>query len=322
MRRGLTCAVLLAFGLAAVVPGLLAAKPVRADDSLFQPQPFTMNGTVSKVDVDRDRVTFTGDDGRRYTLDTSQCDITLPDSNRAGLTADLVPGNRVHVVGHLLSSSIAEVDQLRVLDDAPRPTTRATRPRTTPQEVYGASVPIDFRGTVDSIDTDRGAFVVRVKDHSRTVLLADNTDVAGMHLPDPSLFPVKSGDRVTVAGFLQPDGNVLAGVVSLSRTVALPPAPAVAPRPPSLVGRVSSTSNRYTGRDIKIRLNGNGREVKIKVPHGVVIRREGRAISVHDLSGDDVVRVMGAYDGNDFRATRIDVLGSASEAGRSGFSRL
>ena len=277
MRRGLTCAVLLALGLSAVVPDGTVSKPVRADDSPFQSQPFTMNGTIAKVDVDRDRVTFNGDDGKRYTLDTSQCDITLPDGNRAGLTADLAPGNRVHVVGHLLSSSIAEVDQLRLLGDPDRPATRPTRPRTLPQDGDSAPIPIDFRGTVDSIDTDRGAFVVRVKDHTRTVLLADNTDVSGLHLPDPSVFPVKPGDRVTVAGFLQPDGNVLAGVVSLSRTVALPPVPAVSPRPPSLVGRVSSTSNRYTGRDIKIRLSGNSREVKIRVPHGVVIRRDGRA---------------------------------------------
>ena len=305
-------------------PNLLAPQPAVADDAPFQSQSFAMDGVIKAVDVDRDRVTFQGSDGKPYTLDTSQSDITLVDGNKAGMTADLSPGNRVRVTGHLLSSSIAEVDQLRVLDDTRAPAPRPARPRGPQGGAEAAPVPIDFRGTVDSVGTRQGAFVVRVKDHTRTVLLADNTDVSGMKLPDPNVFPVKVGDRVTVAGVLQPDGDVLAGVLSLSRDVPFPAAPPLppAPRTPTLVGRVWSTSNRYTSRDIKIHLDESGREVKIKVPRNIPIRRDGRPISVHDLSDNDEVRVTGAYDGSDFRATRIDVLGPANDASRGGYSRL
>lgn len=323
MRKEIASLTLLLLGLTAAVPTLMAAKPALADDAPFQSQTFAMDGVVKAVDVDRDRVTLQGSDGKAYTLDTSQSDITLIDGNKAGMTADLSPGNRVHVTGHLLSSSIAEVDQLRVLDNTRPSLTRPTSPRGSQDGVGAAPVPIDFRGTVASVDTRRGAFVVQVKDHTRTVLLADNTDVSGMKLPNPTLFPVNVGDRVTVAGLLQPDGDVLAGVLSLSRDVPFPAAaPPPAPRTPSVVGRVWATSNRYTSRDIKIHLDENGREVKIKVPRGIPIRRNGRPISVHDLSDNDEVRVTGVYDGSDFRATRIDVLGPANDANRGSFSRL
>ena len=84
-------------------------------------------------------------------------------------------------------------------------------------------------------------------------------------------------------------------------------------RAPVLLGRVSSTSNRFTSRDIKIHLDGNNREVKVKVPRGIPISRDGQAISIHDLKGDDKVRVSGDYDGNDFRASKIEVVRSPEQ---------
>ena len=156
MRKGIACAALLGLGLTTVAPSLTAPKPALADDAPFQSQPFAMDGVVKAVDVDRDRVTFQGSDGKPYTLDTSQSDITLVDGNKAGMTADLSPGNRVHVSGHLLSSSIAEVDQLRVLDDTRPPAPRPASPRGPQGGAEAAPVPIDFRGTVDSVDTQPG----------------------------------------------------------------------------------------------------------------------------------------------------------------------
>ncbi len=95
------------------------APGARAADYPYQSQPFVLDGVISHVDADRDRVIFSGDDGKTYTLDTSQSEITLLDGNRAGMTPDLSPGMRVHVSGRLLSAGIAEVDQMRVLDDCP-----------------------------------------------------------------------------------------------------------------------------------------------------------------------------------------------------------
>ncbi|MBV9849107.1 MAG: hypothetical protein JO250_05395, partial [Armatimonadetes bacterium] len=73
------------------------------------------------------------------------------------------------------------------------------------------------------------------------------------------------------------------------------------------VGRVTQQSNRYTSRDIKIRV-AEDHEVKVHVPSGTPITRDGRPISVHELTKDDVVRISGASDGDDFRADRITVI--------------
>jgi hypothetical protein len=288
-----------------VRPALPAA---RADYVPFQSRQFVMDGVITQVDGNRDRLVIHGDDGRSYTLDTSQADITLRDGNRAGMTSDLAAGMRVHVTGRLISVGIAEVGALRVLEPA-RPAPARPHGPVVPQGADAAAAAgedIQLRGTVDTIDTRRGVFVVRVRDHTRTIYLAGDTDLSGLALRDAGRFPVKRGDRVTVAGRLQPDGGVLAGAVSLSRTISLPIGGA--PRPDRvLFGRITSVSSRFTGRDIKIRL-ADDREVKVKVGRGLTIRRDGRPISVHDLRGEDDVRVTGSFDGSDFKADRIDVL--------------
>lgn len=294
-----------------------------ADNYPFQGHAFVMNGTISQVDGNRDRVIFNGDNGHRYTLDTSDSDITLSNGKRAGVTPDLSPGMRIHVSGKLLSASIAEVMQLRVLETplTPRPKHPEVS-QTVPAVPQGPDDPdaITLRGTVDTVNTQQGSFVVLVKDHSRTILLADDTDLNGLGRIDPGAFPVKPGDRVTVAGKLQPNGDVLAGALSYSRTLAFPPSASSLPAG-VLLGHISSTSNRYTNRDIKIRLDDD-REVTIKVPHGIPIHREGASISVHDLRSEDQVRVTGSYDRGDFRATRIDVTHPVEVTPSPGFSRL
>lgn len=284
-----------------VCVGLTAPCAAQTDASPYQSRPFVMDGLISHVDVDRERVVLNGDDGKTYTLDTAEADITLMDGNRAGMTPDLARGMRVHASGRQIASGIAEVERLRVLNTA-RPDT----PR--PRSAAPVGAEIELRGTVASVDTRNGTFVVRVQNHTRTILLADDTDLSGMAMSDPERFPVKIGDRVTVAGRLQPDGGVLAGAISLSKTIALPAANV--PTDHVLVGQISSPSSRYTSRDIKIWLSDD-REVKIKVPRGIPIRRDGRAISVHDLHDNDRVRVTGSYGGSDFKAQRIDVLHQA-----------
>jgi hypothetical protein len=303
LRTKLICFALLAVGLVGSVSMPGAAQ---TNTSPYRSRPFVMDGVITQVDGRRDRLVITGSNGRAYTLDMAEADITLLDGNRAGMTPDLSRGMRVHVTGRQISSGIAEVGQLRVLEPPPPAFSRPRGP-VVPQGPAALAVgeDIQLRGTVDTIDTRRGVFVIRVRDHTRAIYLAGDTDLSGLALRDPARFPVKPGDRVTVAGRLQPDGGVLAGAVSLSRTLTLPVGVTHPDR--ILFGRITSTSNRFTSRNIKIRLADN-REVKIKVRRGLVIRRGGRPISVHDLRDGDDVRVTGSFDGRDFKADRLDVL--------------
>lgn len=303
MRTKLICLALLTVGLGGSLPAPCAAQ---ANGAPFQSRPFVTDGVVAHVDSTHDRLIMNRDNRQPCLLDTSEAGITLLDGNRAGMTPDLSPGMRVHVTGRQISSGLVEVAQLRVLEPGRSAPARPRGP-VIPQrpDAAAAGEDIQLRGTVDTVDTRRGAFVVRVRDHTRTIYLAGSTDLSGMARPDAGRFPVKSGDRVSVAGRLQPDGGVLAGVVSLSKTITLP---AGAPRPDRvLFGRITSVSNRFTSRDIKIRL-ADDRELKVKVRRGLSVRRDGRPISVHDLRGGDDVRVTGSFDGSDFKADRIDVL--------------
>ena len=266
----------------------------------FGSRPFVTDGVVAHVDSTHDRLIINRDNGRPCLLDTSEADITLPDGSQS---VTLSPGMRVHVMGRQISSGLVEVAQLRVLKpgkpNAPRP------PGPPAPQGTATGEDIQLRGTVDTIDTRRGAFVVRIRDHTRTIYLAGATDLSGMGLHDPNRFPVKPGDRVSVAGRLQPEGGVLAGAVSLSRVITLP---AAAPLPSRvLFGRITSVGTRFTGRDIKILL-ADRREIKVKVGRGLSVRRDGRLISVHDLRGGDDVRATGSFDGSDFKADRVDVL--------------
>jgi len=296
--------------LAGLMLGGFAAPPARAQAYPTSARAFATDGVLTRVDADHDRATLAGDDGRTYTLDLSGADITLIDGNRAGMTPDLARGMRVYVGGRLLAAGIAEVAQVRVLGVAtlPAPHSVLASPADPPPGVF------TVRGTVTAVDAGRGTFVLRVNGHTRTIFLADNTDVSELTARGGRSFPVNPGERVTVAGGLQPDGNVLAGLLSSRPDVDYSRLPVALDR--VLLGRVSSRSSRYGGsRDIKIRLDGSDREVKVKVPRSIPIQRDGRAISVHDLRNDDTLRVSGVYDGGDFRAARIIVLRSVEDAG-------
>ena len=87
----------------------------------------------------------------------------------------------------------------------------------------------------------------------------------------------------------------------------VPMAPPIDESPHQLIGRVTHESDKLLSRDIRIRTEG-GREVTVHVPHESRVVRDGRPISVHELMGGDVLRVVGSYDDDGFRASRIDVL--------------
>ena len=295
----------------------------RSDPLPFEPKPFVQSGVLEKIDDERDRVIFRADTGQRYTLDMTDSAISLANTTRHGTLPDLRPGMRVYVSGQLLSPNIAEAMQVRVLGSKTiRPTPRAIP---APRPTSDSPGIFTVRGNVKAVDVQRGSFVLSVQEHTRTILLADDTDLVGLGKAEPQKFPVKIGDRVTVAGALQPDGTVLAGAISFSRDIVLPVRTLLprsqASQSQTLVGRVSSTSDRYSSRDIKIRLEDD-QEVKVKVPRGVAIRRDGQPISVHDLRGGDLLRVSGKYEGEDFRASHMEVVPDDGNAGVSGGARL
>lgn len=164
---------------------------------------------------------------------------------------------------------------------------------------------LKVRGTVVAVDLRRGAFTLRVNGRERSVYITPDTNISALGPGVAGKFPAATGQRLSAAGPLQPDGSVLAGLLTPSRDFTY----ASATDQPNriLFGRISSRSGRLRGRDIKIH-GADGMEVKVKVAHDVLIRRAGRPISVHDLSGDDDIRVVGTRDGQDIKAARIDVL--------------
>jgi hypothetical protein len=318
---------LLAIGLATLQ--IAPARSAEGVDSYpFQgDQNFRTDGVVTMVDPDRDRVTITAPDGRHYNLDTSDTHIKLLLTDEPGDTGDLVVGMHIRVSGRLLGTDVVAADQINV-----QPYTGASPPQAPqPPEEPAATVPppaspapapsvdtgrhIELRGTVESVDDDLGLLVVHVRDHSRTVYVDNHTDLTAVPSPDDSHIGVHSGDRVTVQGTLRGDGGVTAAAISLTRGQAVakaPPFARYAGDEHHLVGRVSRESDKYSTRDIKVRLDP-GHDVTVHVPHDVQVLRGGRPISVHELTVEDVVRVVGSYDGSDFVATRIDVLQTYSD---------
>jgi len=298
---------------------------------------FTLEATLTKVDVERDRLSLTADNGRKYVADAYDVKITLLDRPGKGEVGDLVPGMRVRIRGYLLSADIIAADRLRVLPLAAStaekkpPVAKAPldeRPSSivkTPQDTrppaqktakvpaatgrYYHPEPIRMRGTVDSVDDATGTIVIRVKDHTRTVLVSSTTDLTDITDVDDTHIGINPGDRITVQGTLQQNGTVKATGISRSRNIEK-----VATRPVKqadtdhqVIGHISRTSSKLSDRDIKI-VTRPGQEVEVQVGRGVPVLRHGERISVHDLTRDDIVRVEGDYDGDGFKATQVEVL--------------
>ena len=164
---------------------------------------------------------------------------------------------------------------------------------------------LTVRGTVEAIDLRHVSFVLRVQTHTRIIYLTEYTDTTGLGRAASGLIPVQPNERVTVGGFLQPNGTVLGGLLTHSIQRDYQPPPGVPDR--ILFGMISGTSDKLRGRDIKLRA-ADGTEIKVKVGRGVPVARAGQPISVHDLSRRDETRIVGTQDGTDLKAARVDVL--------------
>lgn len=262
-------------------------------------QQVTLAGTLRRVEAGPHAALFAGDDGRQYVLDLSQAKIVLPN----GVKVPLTPGTRGLVSGLGNTDGSITVSRFQAVSAS-----IVTAPTPNVPE------PLDFtvRGTVEAIDLERGAFVLRINTHTRTVFVTPDTDISGLPAAGTG-FPVQPGQRVTVGGSLQPEGTVLAGLLTTKEDVNYH---TLGDQPDRILfGTVSSPANKYGHRDIKIRIaDGGGTEAKIVIPRGIPVRRLGSQISVYDLSRRDSVRVTGRLAGTEFRAGRIDVLAPPPEA--------
>lgn len=273
-------------------------------------QQVTFAGTVKRVEAGPQAALFTGDNGQEFVLDLSRAKVLLPSGMKS-----LMPGQRGTVSGRGNSDGSIAVSRFQVLPPPPIPA---------PVAAVAEPLDVTVRGTVEVVNFETGSFVLRVNTHTRTVFVTPDTDVSGLGLAAPGLFPIQPGRRVTVGGALQPNGTLLAGVLA-GKDLNYQTAPSQANR--VLFGTVSSPANKLRGRDFRIRL-AEGTEVKIGSQRGIPARRSGRQISIYDLNRRDQVRVTGRLRGTDLEAARVDVLapppgaapaGDAPAAGRPGF---
>ena len=297
---------LLSVGLTAFVllGGFCGAAHTQTHSDSISEQHITIAGTLKRVETGLHGVTLTGDDGKDYPLDISHAQITLPSGRSA-----LMPGMRAVVSGRLNLGGSITAGRLQAFPAA------LPIPPAAPPIAAAGGEPLDLtvRGTVEVVDLERGSFVLRVSAHTRIVFVTEDTDTSGLGLVAAGRFPVQPGQRVTVGGALQPNGTVLAGLLTAKENVNYLTA---AGRPNRvLIGAVSSAPNKLFSRDFKVRTaDGGGIETKIQVPHGIPIRRMGRSISVYDLSRRDTVRITGRINDSEFQAARIDVLAPSPDA--------
>ncbi len=254
-------------------------------------QQVTFAGIVKRVEAGPHAALFTGDNGQDFVLDLSQAKILLPDGVKS-----LAPGQRGTVSGRGNSDGSIAVRRFQILPPPPIPALVAAAPE---------PLDVTVRGTVEAVNFEAGSFVLRVNTHTRTVFVTPDTVISGLGPAASSAFPVQPGRRVTVGGALQPNGTLLAGVLTAKEDLDYGTAANQANR--ILFGTVSSPANKLRGRGFRVRL-ADGTEIKIGSPHSIPIRRTGRLISVYDLNRRDQVRVTGRLHGADFEATRVDVL--------------
>ena len=279
--------------------GVCSAAP--APPVAIAGQQVTFAGTIRRVEAGPHAALFTGDNGQDFVLDLSQAKIILPSGIKS-----LSPGQRGTVSGRGNSDGSIAVSRFQILLAPPVPIPIAAVPE---------PLDITVRGTVETVNFETGSFVLRVNTHTRTVFVTPDTAISGLGPAASGAFPVQPGRRVTVGGALQPNGTLLAGVLTVREDLDYQTAPVQANR--VLFGTVSSPANKLRGRDFRIRL-ADGTEVKIGSPHSVPVRRTGRLVSVYDLSRRDQVRVTGRLRGIDFEAVRVDVLAPPPDAAPAG----
>lgn len=330
-RRGGMRAIMAVMGL--VLPYGPSVSRADSQYPLQATNDFTVSGTLTAVDPERQRLTLKTGDGHVYSVDAYDTKIVIPQRAEKAEVGDLVAGMQVRLKGYLLSRDIIAADQLRVLPLAGSGAVTANRPASDPDSVtsrrevapvvpasrrpqavvptprYYHPEPIRLRGTVDSVDDVHGTLMVRVGDHSRLVYVNSTTDLTDIQDVDDAHMGINVGDRITVRGLLRVDGSVRATVISRSKNIdqVVTKIEREADNDNQIIGQISKESDKYSNRNIKVLIRP-GREVEVEVGHNVPIIRDGRRISVHDLTKDDVVRVEGGYDGNDFKADHIAVV--------------
>lgn len=260
-------------------------------------QQVTFAGTVKRVEAGPQAALFTGDNGQDFVLDLSRAKILLPSGIKS-----LAPGQRGTVSGLGNSDGSIAVSRFQILPPLPAAALAAAVPE---------PLDVTVRGTVEAVNFETGAFVLRVNTHTRTVFVTPDTDASGLGPAASGAFPVQPGRRVTVGGALQPNGTLLAGVLTAKEDLDYVTAASQANR--VLFGMVSSPANKLRGRDFRIRL-ADGTEVKVGSLHSISVRRAGRLISIYDLNRRDQVRVTGRQRGADFEAARVDVLAPPPDA--------
>ena len=275
-----------------------AAIRLEADSYPYQGQSgFTISGKILTVDAARDLVTLRADDGSAYTVDTMGSQIDLTVSSTPGDIDDLQRDMRVHVSGNLLSGNLIAANRVQVLPNAAPvvPVSSKIIPRTT--VMTEQRLPIALRGTVLSVDNSEGSFDVHIQDHMRTVYVSSQTRFPNIFVPGKDV-PLHPGDRVSVDGKLESDGSVTAAVVHMVQPIK---------DVHELIGKVTTQSNALYTRDLQVKLD-SGAVFKIDVPRDIPINKGDDEISVHDLTTDDVIKIEGAFDGDKFVASSIDVL--------------
>jgi hypothetical protein len=253
---------------------------------------FNVTGKISSVDSDNDQLTVVTDDGTTYTIDTRGAQFKLRVQDPSADIDDLTRDMRVHITGNLLSGNLIAANQVDVL-----PAVGAHSlpfKATTPSE---QRLPISLLGTVVNVDNAEGSFDVHIKSHERTIYVSSETRFPNIFVPGRNI-PLNPGDRVSVEGKLETDGTVSAAIVRLSQSIHTVH---------QLIGKVTTESSPLYSRDLRIRLD-SGPVIIIKVPKDTTINRGDDEVSVHTLTTDDVLRIQGAFDGDDFVATQIDVL--------------
>ncbi len=322
MRRLLSFFPFALFLAAATLSLAKMPAPARAQGNSQNHTPYQGEGYVNSVDPDRDRVGFIDEQGVRYVLDTYSAQIIVPalTTNHA-TTGDLVKNMRIRVEGYLLSPTIIEVDNLRVLpyvapgravenseESSPAPEPEPA-PAPIPEQEGGSH--IDLEGTVvsyhpmEQTKLDYDLYTVHINDHDRNIRVG-GPDVVRNAKGESLDGPLAPGDRVQVSGTLLASGDVHADVVTRIGMGEFYPGQKHFEGGNVLHGRIS-TEATFFSRDIKVRVRDT--DVNIDVPGGIPVRQNGHPASVHDLDNHEQVTVYGQWLSTDkFRADRIEAV--------------
>ena len=248
-----------------------------ADDSAYPyrgQSGYRVDGLIRRVDAAHDRLVIYGDDNRRYNVDDYNSDIILRGVDRAGETADLQRGMRVHITGTLLGVAFLEADHVRVLpprvgSDAPEPAAYVTPapdaivappdpapvhliiPPTPPSD----GKPITVDAVVTKVDTAAGQITLLGADDQRLTADMHGSDII---LPttahEGELADLARGMHVHLIGTQGADGLVQADRIRVLPDLADPanaPTPAVleTPAPDSTLPQVpvDAELEQYTG---------------------------------------------------------------------------